>query len=200
MLRSFSCLGPEGEIITIDCTTFMLGASLSFLASSFPDSWILDCSVNTLPIIDRLPVAGSLPKASLRSKLAGMQFGHFPPEMNREIADRHALISKIVLSVPLAHLCHIAAFESPAFVRQLPQVIEERERRRHVALNSDIDWQQRYLGKETSWHAVGIQESYTPTDLEDEVPILRGTLVSIYSNSGDQEEARKRDEASLGEN
>jgi len=198
LLKSFCYQGPEGDLVSIECASYMLHFSLSFIASSFPDPWILDRSAKEIPIVDRLPFAGELPKPCIRTALARIQFGQSAPELDPTIADRDALISRIVLSVPFDNLCHVAAWRSPSLIRQLLQIIEERERRRLVALNSEVHWNQRRLGKETSWHAVGLQESYTPADPMTGALGLACTPVSIYSTQTDQEEARKRDEASLG--
>ena len=198
LLKSFSYSTPEGDLFSVDCATFMLDLSLSFMASSIPDSWILVPSARRLPIVDRLPVTSELPRSSVKSKLASIQFGQLPPEMDPKIVDYDALISSVVLSVPFANLCHIAAKKATSITRQLPQIIEERERRRLATLNSEAHWNQRRLGKETEWHAVGFQESHTQTDLNDRALGLSYAPVSIYSNPTDEEEAKKRDQAGRG--
>ena len=197
LLSNFVCPGPFDDLVSIDCAAFMLGSSLSFVASSFPDQWTLDWSVMALPNVDRLPVASEVYEPRLRSSLARIRFGLFPPEIDPEASDRDTLISKVVLSVSFAHLCHIAECKSPSLIRQLPQIIEERERRRLVALNSQVPWDQRFNAKESSWHAVGIEESYIPGDSQNGNLGLACMPVSIYNTSADQEEARKREEASL---
>lgn len=198
LLGSFCYPGPEGDQISINSATFMLESSLSFIASSFPDSWILDRSARELPIVDRLPVAGELPKPRIRSKLARIQLGQLPPEVDPKVTDRDALLSSILLSVPFENLCYVVASKPPSLICQLPQVIEERERRRLVALNSEIHWNQRRLGKQTTWHAVGFQESFTPGDPNDGALGLACSPLSIYSAQTEEEDARKEDEASLG--
>ena len=184
-------------MFSVDCASYMLDLCLSFMASSIQDSWNLDRSVSRFPVVDRLPVIGQSSKPCTKSKLANIQFGQFPQMVDPKVADRDALISRILLALPFSALYHIAA-RTPSIISQLPQIIEERERRRLIALNSEVHWNDRLLGKETTWHAVGFRESYTPTDPHDGALGLNCTSVSLYRTPADEEDVKNQDQANQG--
>ena len=167
------------------------------MISSFPGNWVFDTTARPLPIVDRLPMTGKDPISHCnKSKLASIQFGQRPPDMDLKIMDRDALISSIVLSVPLAQLRLIALAKTPSVIRQLPQIVQEREHRRLAALRSEMHWSQRRLAKDTEWYAVGFQESFTQMGPDDGALGLSCVPVLIYRTPMDEEEARKRDQAS----
>ena len=199
LLQTFVYSTSDGELFSVDCAKFLLDLSLSFMFSSFPSDWVFDKTAKPLPIVDRLPVARNSPVSYCnKSKLASIQFGQRPPDVNPNSVDRDTLISSIVLSVPLAQLRLIAQANIPSVIGQLPQIVKERESRRLGILNSEIHWNQRRLAKETEWYAVGFQESYTQIGPDDGALGLSCVPVSTYRLSTDEEEARKRDQASQG--
>lgn len=199
LLQSFAYATPDGDLFSVDSAKSLLDHSLNFILASLPDSWTFDRSARPLPIVNRLPATGEPPNPRcVKSKLASIQFGQRPPEVNLKLMDRDALVSSIVLSVPLAQLRLLAVEKLSSIYSQLPQIVEERERRRLAALHSDVHWNQRRLAKGTEWYAVGFQEFYKNVDGNGGAPSLLSAPVSIYSNEIDEEEAKKRDEASRG--
>ena len=197
LLHDFAYSTSDGDLYSVDCAKYLLDLSLGFFVSFFPDTWIFDRTARPLPVVDRLPVTGNgLISHGHKSKLASIQFGQRPPEVDPKVMGRDNLISSIVLSVPLPQLRLIALTKVPSLLRQLPQIIDERENRRLAALHSEVHWDQRRLAKETEWYAVGFRESYTETGPDDGALGLSCEPVSIYRTAADEEEARKSEQAS----
>ena len=171
----------------------MLNLSLGFMIAMFPDTWVFDRTAKPLEVVDRLPINStiSVPRGKT-SGLSKIQFGQRPVAVDSQTSNLCTFVSSVILSIPTEQLRVITLASIPSVLRQLPQIIAEREHRRLAALNSDVPWDQRRLAKRREWHWVGLEEriSYPHGELMD----YSCLPVSIYRTRADEKEAAIRDE------
>ena len=195
LLQPFAYSKRDGDCFSIDCARYLLELSLDFIIACFPDTWVFNRAAKALPMVDRLPgtFKGSVSRAK-KSGLLRIQFGQRLPEAPSHLTDRNALISSILLSIPMEQLRIITSAKIPSVIRHMPQIIEEREHRRLAVLNSDVPWELRKLSEEGCWFWVGFKEFLVGNDFDDGQLNLSCSRVSIYRNSAEEKKAESQDE------
>lgn len=146
---------------------------LDFMIDNFPPAWELDLSARPLADVDRLPVTAESRSPLSRSRLSRIQFGSHPSEATAKSADRNVLISTILLSIPFEWLQYLLRSAGELISRSISSIIKERERRRHIVLQSkSIPWTDRVATKDHAWAHAGYEEFVRAND-DGELSISR---------------------------
>jgi len=146
---------------------------LDFMTENFPTSWELDLSARPMADVDRLPVTAESRSPLSRSRLSRIQFGSHPSEITAKSADRNVLISTILLSIPFAWLDYLLHSVGEPISRTIGPIIRERERRRHIVLQSkSVPLTDRVAAKDHAWEHAGYEE-FTTADDNGEILISR---------------------------
>ena len=142
------------------CATDLLSYCLHFIARELPNAWKLDTKAQPLQDVDRLPITRESKSSHPTSHLSRIQFGDHPSEATTKSGDHHLLLSTIVLSLPFEWLEYLFT-EAPSFFGpQIPDVIEERERRRAIILSSgSVSLEEREAARDHAWAEAGWEES-----------------------------------------
>ena len=132
---------------------------LQWMASNLDDFWQFDPSARPLAEVDRLPTTVESRSPLFKSRLSRIQFGDHPSEMHAKANDRNFLVSSIVLSLPFVALKYMLDLGTQPLLHQLHAIVEERERRRQIVLQSkSVPWSQRLAAREHAWAEVGHTE------------------------------------------
>lgn len=132
---------------------------LQWMGSNLDDFWQFDPSARPLAEVDRLPTTAESRSPLFKSRLSRIQFGDHPSEMHAKANDRNALVSSIVLSLPFVALKYMLDLGIQPLLHQLHAIVEERERRRQLVLQSkSVPWSQRLAAREHAWAEVGYTE------------------------------------------
>jgi len=138
---------------------------LDFMTEDFPASWELDLSARPLADVDRLPVTAESRSPLSKSRLSRIQFGSHPSEATANSADRNVLISTILLSIPFGWLEYLLQLVGEPISRTISSIIKERERRRHIVLQSkSVPWTDRIAAKDYAWAHAGYEEILKEND------------------------------------
>lgn len=138
---------------------------LRYIRDNFPTSWELDVTARPLADVDRLPVTRNSRSPLSRSRLGHIQFGQMPSEVEKGSSNPDVLISTIVLSVPFLWLNFILKTMGEPICRNLVSIVNERERRRHIILQSeDVNKKQRMVADAYEWGEAGFEESVKIAD------------------------------------
>ena len=137
---------------------------LQWMASNLDDSWHFDPSARPLAEVDRLPTTAESRSPLFKSRLSRIQFGDHPSEMHAKASDRNFLVSSIVLSLPFVALKYMLDAGTQPISRQIHAIVQERERRRQIVLQSkSVPWSQRLAARELEWAEVGYTERVETT-------------------------------------
>lgn len=151
----------------------LLSQCLDFMTENFPASWELDPSARPLADVDRLPVTAESRSPLSKSRLSRIQFGSFPSEADVKADDRNVLLSTILLSLPFVWLQHLLQNVGEPIARSISSIIKERERRRHIILQSkSVPWTERIAAKDYAWFHAGYEEFVRAND-DGELSISR---------------------------
>lgn len=132
---------------------------LQWMASNLDEFWQFDPSARPLAEVDRLPTTAESRSPLFKSRLSRIQFGDHPSEMHAKANDRNFLVSSIVLSLPFVALKYMLDLGTQSLLRQLHAIVNERERRRQIVLQSkSVPWSQRLAAREHEWAEVGYTE------------------------------------------
>lgn len=146
---------------------------VGFLVENVGDSWEFDPSARPLADVDRLPVTMESQSPLSKSRLSRIQFGDHPSEMHAKSSDRNNLISSILLSLPFKTLRLMVTSIAPSIVRHVHSIVKERERRRHIVLQSkSVPWAYRLAAREHEWAEVGFTE-WVASSHDGEVSLRR---------------------------
>lgn len=138
---------------------------LQWMASNLDEFWQFDPSARPLAEVDRLPTTVESRSPLFKSRLSRIQFGDHPSEMHAKANDRNTLVSSIVLSLPFVALKYMLDLGTQPLLHQLHAIVEERERRRQIVLQSkSVPWSQRLAAREHAWAEVGYTEWVETTD------------------------------------
>ena len=148
-------VGPFG----VDCADSLLLRCLRFIATHFPHSWDFDPTARPLPNVDRLPSTSESRSFLAKSRLSKIQFGNLPPEVATQPSSHDSFISSILLSLPFTSLKVLVDLENRAIKQRLQSIVEEREQRRGVLLQSLVDnAPQSEAAKHDGWSEVWYKE------------------------------------------
>lgn len=146
---------------------------LQWIAANLDNSWEFDSSARPLAEVDRLPTTAESRSPLSRSRLSRIQFGDHPSEMHVKASDRTVLVSSIVLSLPFTAFKYILNLGSQPLLRQLHLIVNERERRREIVLQSkSVPWSERLAAREHEWVEVGYTE-WVETTGDGQVSLAR---------------------------
>lgn len=146
---------------------------LQWMASNLDDFWQFDPSARPLAEVDRLPTTAESRSPLFKSRLSRIQFGDHPSEMHAKASDRNFLVSSILLSLPFVALKYMLDLGTQSLVRQIHAIVEERERRRQIVLQSkSVPWSQRLAAREHEWAEVGYTE-WVETNGDGQVSLAR---------------------------
>ncbi len=151
-----STYGPDVDLL--------VGMSLDFLLSSFPQNFVLDRDAPDAEFPGRyLPMLSA--KRGHTSSLSGVKFGEFSAEEFESEDERFkpsAVLSRVLLSLPFPLLKYV--FDSPNFVHKvmgssvLREVVREREERRmRCVADARIPYEAR-LHNAHAWQSAGWME------------------------------------------
>jgi len=162
---------------------------LDFVADNFPTAWELDLSARPMADVDRLPITAESRSPLSKSRLSRIQFGSHPSEATAKSADRNVLISTILLSIPFGWLQYLLESVGEPISRTISSVIKERERRRHIVLQSkSVPWTDRVAAKDYAWYHAGYEEFVRAND-DGELSISRrytGIALDPHEESGSE--------------
>ena len=137
---------------------------LRWIAANLDDSWEFDPSARPLAEVDRLPTTAESRSPLFKSRLSRIQFGDHPSEMHVKASDRNVLVSSIALSLPFMALKYVLDLGSQPLLCQLHLIVNERERRRQIVLQSkSVPWSERLAAREHEWAEVGYTECVETT-------------------------------------
>lgn len=146
---------------------------LQWMASNLDDFWQFDPSARPLVEVDRLPTTAESRSPLFKSRLSRIQFGDHPSEMHVKANDRNSVVSSIVLSLPFVALKYMLDLGTQSLLRQIHAIVEERERRRQIVLQSkSVPWSQRLTAREHEWAEVGYTE-WVETNGDGQVSLAR---------------------------
>ena len=148
-------IGP----FSLDYADSLLLRCLQFIATHFPYSWDFDHAARPLPYVDRLPTTSESKSSLAKSRLSRIQFGDLPPEMASQPSSHDSFISSILLSLPFKSLKILVDLENRAIKPCLQSIVEERERRRGIFLQSlDAGAPEREAARHNEWNELRHKE------------------------------------------
>lgn len=180
------------ESQAVCCASDLLARCLRLIATTFPASWEFQRYARPLADIDRLPTTAESRSPLSKSRLSKIQFGDLPSENAVKSSDQDTLISSIMLSLPFVHLyslleqMRISARDFAEFQKNIRTIIEERERRRQVVLQSkSVPSAQRLAAVRHEWAEVGYREYVQ--DGEHSGPEIWREFTGIYLDPSDSQ-------------
>ncbi|CAF9921382.1 hypothetical protein IMSHALPRED_005170 [Imshaugia aleurites] len=146
---------------------------LRWISSNLDDFWHFDPSARPLAEVDRLPTTAESRSPLFKSRLSRIQFGDHPSELHAKPSDRGTLVSSIVLSLPFVALKYLVDVGTQPILRELHEIVKERERRRQIVLQSkSVPWNERLAAREHEWAEVGYTE-WVDTNGDGQIALAR---------------------------
>jgi hypothetical protein len=137
-------------------------AAFNFIISNFPANFELDTSAQPLDMPDRLPAVNESKPA--KARLTSLRFGSFLSEDEIRFSNECRIISRVFLAIPFDMLAALFSGLKEKITPSIAiQVIQEREKRRLLVLNSKVGGHDR-LENNSDWYAVGWEESVKEMD------------------------------------
>ncbi len=157
---------------------------LDFITSEFPPLFELDTEAPQLMSFSRLPATVETRSPTSSSRLSMIQFGDYPSQDTGRPSFETALLSKLLLSLPLPLLKHVLESKSlgephspvPRDTRLhiAETVIAEREKRRLKALKSKLVSNEHREANKGAWSTVGWEENVETIETD---PVIGFQLV-----------------------